>query len=198
MEVELDSSATQALLKETDKERRDILCRSLSRDLWFILSELNPLSNVLDVDSCLRDHTDKQQAELALAQCGALKRFIDGGKEARSYQSPILSNRLPPPALGNLEKFIGCLPVNFRRQHMEEVQRPSPGYVLSEMTDGVRHLLVFTRSTAVLINRDNKTKQPVRSRSSSSAGGEEEDPFAYLMGSIEPGTVLDGEVVMNR
>jgi mRNA guanylyltransferase len=140
----------------------------------------------------LQDHPDKDQVQLALAQCGALKKYMDG-KNRSSYSSPIGKSE-PPSSSLILEKFVGCMPKNFLRRHIEQIQRsPENGYFISEKTDGVRHLLIFTGKTAVLLDRKNHGKQP-KPRD----GSDNKDPFAPILDLIQPGTVLDGEVVMHR
>ena len=80
------------------------------------------------------------------------------------------------------------MPVNFSRHNIEIVQR-SNSYFLSEKTDGVRYLLVFTKTTAVLIDRATKGLQPNSSLA---------EPFQHIVGRVQPGTVLDGEIVVHR
>jgi mRNA capping enzyme, catalytic domain/mRNA capping enzyme, C-terminal domain len=72
------------------------------------------------------------------------------------------------------------------------IQRLSDNsYYLSEKTDGARHFLIFTGlNTAVLVDRAMRCKRP--------KPNSDHEPFAHLMGKIKPGTVFDGEVVMNR
>jgi mRNA guanylyltransferase len=84
------------------------------------------------------------------------------------------------------------MPVNFSRHNLEEIQRsPDDAYFLSEKTDGVRYFMVFTCDTVVLVDRAMRGKQPIPSDPS-------QDPFASILPLVKPGTVLDGEVVMNR
>lgn len=188
LEMELSASATLKMVNEENPENLRNQAKSLAGQLWWILHNINPLKDVLDVEEFLRDHPDSHAVRLAQAQCGALKQF----NGHNSYQSPILSGGEPSPSLGNVN-FVGSMPVNFSRHNIEEVQRsPENGYFLSEKTDGVRHLLIFTGKTAVLINRAMQGKQPIP-RSS-----DDQDPMGYLLPLIKPGTVFDGEVVMHR
>ena len=84
------------------------------------------------------------------------------------------------------------MPVNFSRHNLDEIQRaPGNSYYVSEKTDGVRHLMIFTGKTVVLVDRAMRGKQP-------KPGQPGEEPFASIIGLFKPGTVLDGEVVMNR
>ena len=185
IEMELNANTTLQLINENNQETLQTLIKQLSQQMWWILRQINPLSDVMDVEGFLRDHPDKEAVSLAQAQCGALKRFMDSGQ--KSYKSPIGS-------LANV-KFVGCMPVNFSRHNIEEIQRsPENGYFLSEKTDGVRHFLIFTGKTAVLIDRAMRGKQPIHRPGSNT----EEDPFAPILSLIKPGTVLDGEVVMHR
>ena len=47
--------------------------------LWWIIRNLNPLTDVLHADEFLRDHPDSHAVRLAQAQCGALKQCNYGG-----------------------------------------------------------------------------------------------------------------------
>ena len=191
VEVELRPSVLLDLINEEDESRLSGTARTLASQAWWILSQLNPLADALDVEEQLRDHPNQSAVQLALAQCGALKRFMDGGANVSSYESPIARpSETPPASLRNI-KFIGCMPVNFSRHDMEEIQRSDEhAYFLSEKTDGVRHLLIFTGDTAVLVDRAMRGKQPVCVGT--------HDPFGPYLKRIRAGTVLDGEVVMNR
>jgi mRNA capping enzyme, catalytic domain/mRNA capping enzyme, beta chain/mRNA capping enzyme, C-terminal domain len=195
IEVELRESVLLQVINEGDADKLGKLTTQLASQLWWIMSQINPISDALDVEETLRDHPNKKAVQLALATCGALKRFMDSGQA--HYDSPIGNGKQPPSAALSNVNFIGCMPVNFSRHDMEEIQRsPDNAYFLSEKTDGVRHLLVFTGDTAVLIDRAMRGKQPVPA--AGSGDGANDDPFAPVLGLIAPGTVLDGEVVMNR
>jgi len=56
--------------------------------------------------------------------------------------------------------------------------------------------MVFTGDTVVLVDRAMRGKQPIPIGGDKDKNGQ--DPFAPILGLIKPGTVLDGEVVMNR
>ena len=192
IEMELNSHTTLQLINEDNGAKLQTMMKQLSQQLWWILKQINAMSDVMDVEDFLQDHPDKQAVELARAECGALKRFMEKG--ATSYHCPIASHEPPSAALANV-KFMGCMPINFSRHNIEEVQRSAEnGYFLSEKTDGVRHLLIFTGKTAVLIDRTMRGKQPIPRPGSSP----DQDPFAPILPLIQPGTVLDGEVVMHR
>jgi len=201
IEIELDSSATLDLVNEPDNEKANNLCKSLAQQLWWMISQLNPVSEILDVDEFLQEHPDKKAVQLALAQCGALKKFMDGfriGGDAK-WESAIAAttgDAAPSRSLANLSniKFPGCMPVNFSRHNIEQVQRSEDGngYFLSEKTDGVRHFMVFTGDTVVLVDRAMKGKQPIPRVNDGS------DPMQTIIPLINPGTVFDGEVVIHR
>jgi mRNA capping enzyme, catalytic domain/mRNA capping enzyme, beta chain/mRNA capping enzyme, C-terminal domain len=187
LEMELSPSATLKLVNDESQSSIQIQAKALAGQLWWILHNLNPLSDVLHVDEFLRDHPDSRAVRLAQAQCAALKKW----RNTQSFESPILTNPDNPPTTDI--HFMGCMPVNFSRHNIEEVQRsPENGYFLSEKTDGVRHFLIFTGSTAVLIDRAMRGKQPIP------RSPEESEPLEYLLPLIKPGTVFDGEVVMHR
>ena len=191
IEMELKENVMLELINEEDKGRLESKAKTLASQGWWILSQLNPLADALDVEEQLVDHPNSRAVEMALAQCGALKRFMDSGGNPNSYYSPIATpNETPSAALSNV-KFIGCMPVNFSRHDMDHIQRSEGNaYYLNEKTDGVRHLLIFTGDTAVLVDRAMKGKQI--------KWGGNGDPMAPYIQRIKPGTVLDGEVVMNR
>eukprot|EP00567_Pseudictyota_dubia_P008579 CAMPEP_0197443842 /NCGR_PEP_ID=MMETSP1175-20131217/9481_1 /TAXON_ID=1003142 /ORGANISM="Triceratium dubium, Strain CCMP147" /LENGTH=775 /DNA_ID=CAMNT_0042974533 /DNA_START=336 /DNA_END=2663 /DNA_ORIENTATION=+ len=194
IEMELNAATTLKLVNENNEEAAHKLCKQLSQQLWYALGQINPIHDVLDVEEHLREHPDQTAVRLALAQCGALKRFVDSrGSEWRSAISPDGNSPSPPASLYNI-KFMGCMPVNFQRHNIEEVQRSEDnGYFLSEKTDGVRYLMVFTGSTAVLVDRAMKGNQP-----KPVPGSGDNDPLSHVLSLIRPGTVLDGEVVMHR
>jgi hypothetical protein len=190
IEMELRESVMLQLVNEASPEKLDKMTMQLAQQLWWILSQINPLVDALDVDECLRLHPDKNAVNLALAQCRAFRTFMEGG--ALAYKSPIGQNE-PPSAKLIKGNFVGCMPINFSRHNLDEIQRsPDNAYFLSEKTDGVRHFLIFTGGTAVLVDRAMKGKQPIP------VGDPNQDPFAPILDLIRPGTVLDGEVVMNR
>ena len=195
IELELTESVMLQLVNEESAEKVQSLTSRLAQQLWWMLTQINPLADALNVEETLQDHPNAQAVRLALAQCGALKKFMDsvnGGSASATYDSPIGKNEAPSAALANI-KFPGCMPVNFSRHNLDEIQRsPDNAYFLSEKTDGVRHFLVFTGDTAVLVDRAMRGKQPIP------IAGSTGDPFAPILSLIQPGTVFDGEVVMNR
>ena len=190
IEMELQSSAMLQLVNEESQEKVAALCKSLSQQLWWILGQLNPMSDTVDVEEQLQDHPNAHAVQLALATCGALKKYMEspGG----SFQGPIANPKeTPSPALSNI-KFCGCMPVNFSRHNIDEIQQSSDNaYFLSEKTDGVRHFMIFTGDTVVLVDRAMRGKQPIPLQ-------EGVDPMAQFLPLIQPGAVLDGEVVMHR
>jgi hypothetical protein len=191
IEMELREAVLLQLINESDPGKLNSMTASLGQQLWWILRQINPLVDALDVEETLRDHPNKQAVTMALAQCGALRKFMDSG--CSQYASPIGKDQPPSPHLANCN-FPGCMPVNFSRHNIDEIQRsPDNAYYLSEKTDGVRHFLIFTGDTAVLVDRAMRGKQPVPVGSD-----KESDPFASILSLFKPGTVLDGEVVMNR
>ncbi|GAX15721.1 mRNA-capping enzyme [Fistulifera solaris] len=191
IEVELQEKVLLQLINEENEENSKKMTHQLSQQLWWIMSQINPLVDALNVEEMLRDHPDKHAVQLALAQCGALKKFMDARGTSR-FESPIeRPNDTPSAALSNI-KFPGCMPVNFSRHNIDEIQRgANDAYYISEKTDGVRHFLVFTGKTAVLVDRAMKAKQPIPTKA-------DQDPFGHIIDLIKPGTVFDGEVVMNR
>ena len=198
IEVELLPQVLLQLLNENDEAKLKTKTTLLAQELWWIVKHINPLRDALDVEESLRDHPNKKAVQVALAQCGAFKKFMDSssihsGGHA-TYDSPIGKSTPPSPALANV-KFVGSMPVNFRRHNIKKIKgSASNEYFLSEKTDGVRYFMVFTGDTVVLVGRDMKGKQPIPMSGSDPA----QDPFAPIMKLIKPGTVFDGEVVMNR
>jgi len=192
IEMELLPAVLLQLINEDDAAKLHKMTVQLGQQLWWIVSQINPLADALDVEEYLQDHPNKQAVATALAACGALKKYMDTG----AYDSPITN-----PALvntGRTDKFPGCMPVNFSRHNIDEIQRNADSaYFLSEKTDGVRYFMVFTGDTVVLVDRAMRGKQPlpIVQVAGGSAGDE---PFANILSLIQPGTVLDGEVVMNR
>jgi len=201
IELELRESVLLQLINEHDEEKVRKMSTQLAQQLWWLLSQINPIADALDVEETLRDHPNSGAVQIALAHCGALKKFVDaynksGGMNhtnvSAMYESPILHKK----ALASLAnvKFVGCMPVNFSRHNLEEIQQsPDNAYFLSEKTDGVRHFMVFTGDTVVLVDRAMRGKQPIPAGDDASV-----EPFAPVLNLIQPGTVLDGEVVMNR
>jgi hypothetical protein len=143
VEIELNENATLNLINESDEAKVKELCVSLAQQLWWMLRQINPVSDVLDVEDFLVDHSDPTASQLALAQCGALKKFMDSQRSGDClWKSPISEDgsfTSQTPSVTKL-RFPGCMPVNFSRNDIEKVQRSDEngGYFLSEKTDGVR------------------------------------------------------------
>eukprot|EP00970_Alexandrium_tamarense_P011846 scaffold2578_cov197-Alexandrium_tamarense.AAC.12 len=210
VEMELSSSMTQKLIQTQDEAAARKLAETLAQQLWFMMQQINPTHDVLEVDDFLHPHPDNEAVKLAIGQCGTIKRFMDSG--CQSWRSAIA------PEGGMMEQggeckpprsFIGCMPVNFSRHNIEEVQRSdgddnggsngSAGYYLSEKTDGVRYLLVFTGKTAVLVDRaSHETKKAFQPNPRGKPSGEDDDPFSNILLAVKPGAILDGEVVVHR
>lgn len=204
IEMELDARITLQLINEQNEEKARRMCKDLAGQLWWMLCQMNPSTDVLSVEECLRDHPSKADVQLALAQCGSLKKFMDARKGGSGTWRSVITEHgkspTPPASLSNI-KFPGCMPVNFSRPNIEQVQRSDDdssvdgcGYYLSEKTDGVRHFMVFTGATVVLVDRAMEGKQVIPRPGSDPS----KDPMEPIMPLIKPGTVLDGEVVMHR
>jgi len=106
---------------------------------------------------------------------------------------------IPTPPLKSMN-FIGCMPVNFQRHIIEEIQRccNDNSYFVSEKTDGIRYLIVFTGSTVVLLDRSNKGYQPRSITTTNGEGNDTDEPMKSILHMVQPGTVLDGEVVIHQ
>jgi hypothetical protein len=202
IEMELSSSRTQELIQTSDEATAHKLAENLSRQLWFMLQQINPTHDVLEVDDFLQVHPDAEASKLAIGQCGTIKRFIESG--CQSWRSAIAPGGGAAEASDGGEckpprNFIGCMPVNFSRHNIEEVQRSdsdetngSAGYYLSEKTDGVRYLMVFTGKTVVLVDRaSHETKKVFQPKLHC-------EHLTTLASAIKPGAILDGEVVVHR
>jgi hypothetical protein len=201
IEMELQEGTLLKLINAEDPAEIHFLTSLLAKQAWFMLERLNPLADALDAEEWLVDHPDDKAVQLALAQCGALRKVAgrqsSAGNQPVPYNSPLLRPQ-DGAAIASLanHNFIGCMPVNFSRHHLEEMQKASgSAYFCSEKTDGVRHLLVFLGHTAVLVDRAMKGKRPIPIVAPRNSA---QDPFAEVLSLIQPGTVLDGEVVMNR
>ena len=202
IEMELSSSRTQELIQTSDEATAHKLAENLARQLWFMLQQINPTHDVLEVEDFLKVDSNIESSRLAIGQCGTIKRFIESG--CQSWRSAIAPEGGPAEAADGGEckpprNFIGCMPVNFSRHNIEEVQRSdadesngSAGYYLSEKTDGVRYLMVFTGKTAVLVDRaSHETKKVFQPKLHC-------EHLATLASVIKPGAILDGEVVVHR
>jgi hypothetical protein len=205
IEFELLPSILLQLLNENDENMLKKMTISLAQQLWHIIMHMNPLKDALNVEEALQDHTNYNAVQLAIEQCNALRTFMDNG--CTKYTSPIGNSNYIPTSNRNTN-FIGCMPINFSRHNLDEIQRASDqAYYLSEKTDGVRHFMIFTGNTVVLIDRAMRGKQPKvihpvtdsnSSSNSNTSPASGTEPFASIIDLIRPGTVLDGEVVMNR
>eukprot|EP00934_Nitzschia_sp_Nitz4_P004910 Nitzschia sp. Nitz4//scaffold177_size45885//42858//45143//NITZ4_007215-RA/size45885-processed-gene-0.52-mRNA-1//-1//CDS//3329539085//4900//frame0 len=201
IEMELQANKMLQLINEESQEKVASMTKAMSQQLWWVLSQINPLDETLDVEEYLQEHPNKKAVQLALATCGALRKFMEHPPQPQPmkpeyFNSPLANpHETPSPALANV-KFCGCMPVNFSRHNIEDIQTaPENGYFLSEKTDGVRHFMIFTGlDTAVLVDRAMKGKQVIPSKHVAPGT----DPMAHVLHLIKPGTVLDGEVVMHR
>ena len=187
IEMELSANKTLELVNATDEKQVQNLCISLGKQLWWMLSKLNCLSDVLDVEEFLQPHPSLRDIKLAQAQCSALFQY----SKSNQWKSAIAPNGpSPDPLTHNKLKFPGCMPINFSRHNIEQVQRSN--YFISEKTDGVRYLLIFTgNDTCVLMDRKLNGKQPKHANSGS-------EPMNMIVPHVKQGAVLDGEVVMHR
>ncbi|KAL9179876.1 hypothetical protein ACHAXT_007846 [Thalassiosira profunda] len=200
IEMELSEPMTKKLVQAQDDAAARKLAATLAQQLWFMIQQLNPTHDVLEVEDFVREHPDPEATKLAIGQCSAIRKYVDS--KYHSWMTAIDPEK-GGRAAGNSEwarpprNFIGCMPVNFSRHHIEEVQRSDGGYFLSEKTDGVRYLMVFTGTTAVLVDRASHEKmvafQP-KPRGSDTAM----DPLSNILSAIKPGAILDGEVVVHR
>lgn len=192
IEVELLPHSTYRLITSADKDVVS-LCKQLASQLWWMLNQINPTSEILDVESFLKDHTDTNAVKLAQQQCAELKHF----KDTQEWTPAITANgKTNGDTKMRSCKFIGCMPVNFSRHNIEQVQRcGDDGYYLSEKTDGVRYLLIFTPTSAVFIDRAMKGKMFTLGNEAADSSN---DTIQSLTKLIQPGTVLDGELVMHR
>ena len=187
IEMELQAPVLLNLINLESPEQVSRETQNLAKQLWWILQQINPLEETVDVEEYLQDHPNKKAVQLALATCGALRKFMDTRPSYKTGQPievgylPLANpNETPSPSVSNA-KFCGCMPVNFSRHNIEDVQRGSK-YFLSEKTDGVRHFMVFTGDTVVLVDRAMRGKQPIPLNKG--AGGEE--PMASVIPLIKP------------
>jgi hypothetical protein len=195
IEMELMADKLLQLINEESQQKIASLSKAYAQQLWWVLTQLNPLEDTIDVEELLQPHPNQQAVQLALAACGALKKFMENPPETQKpamFDSPLSRPKeTPSPALANL-KFCGCMPVNFSRHNIDDIQRSAQNaYFLSEKTDGVRHFLIFTGDTAVLVDRAMKGKQVIPLKPG-------QEPMASVVPLIQPGTIFDGEVVMHR
>ena len=200
IEMEIKADKMLQLINEENRDKLNAMTKTLSQQLWWILQQINPLEETVDVEEYLQDHPNRIAVQLALATCGALKKFMDHPPpvqpgQAALFESPLAHpTETPSSALANIN-FCGCMPVNFSRHNIEDIQTaPENGYFLSEKTDGVRHFMMFTGDTVVLVDRAMRGKQVMPSKNAPPGS----DPMAHVLPLMQPGTVLDGEVVMHR
>jgi len=190
VEMELTQEATVKLINTAEGKDAHKMAHTLASQLRWMVDQLNPAGagDAGSVEERIEGHPDKDAVSLALAQLGALRSF-GRTKDWRGAIGPTGGPTSNCHHDKNL-KFIGCMPINFGRHNISDVQSGEGDYFISEKTDGVRYLMVFTGSTVVLVDRAMKGHRPI--------GGGGGDPFSYLLPLIRPGTVLDGEVVLNR
>ena len=190
IEVEMSKAHTKQLA-ETSEAQADALIEVLAAQLEWAIQHLAPVESDLEVADFLERHNDGGAVALAKRQSGALKAFGNGG---------LGDQFVPAVGVGSSQSrgsvdldFIGCMPVSFQRHHFEEVQNGD--YYVSEKTDGVRYLMVFTGSKAVLLDRNMQGWRP---KPLEGGSGGAQDVLERLAKHIAPGTVFDGEVVINR
>lgn len=194
IEMELQPIFMDQIMKESSPERVHNMLLFAAEKLWDIMQHLNPLEETIDVEEKLEPHPNSKAVSLALATCSALKKFMDDGQPSR-FMWPILTGN--SSGLPSLRQLPGAMPVNFHRADMEKVQvSPDSDYYLSEKTDGVRHFMIFTGDSVVLVDRALNTKRPKAIVTATVNGSS--DSMAHLVKMVQPGTVLDGEVVMHR
>ena len=184
------TSKLTSMPDSTTAERESVASTitNLAEQLVWMLDHLSPVESDLDVGQFLHVHKNKDAVNIAQRQCGAIRGYSEGGLS--TFNSAVENSHRP--SLPPVEKrFVGCMPVSFQRHHLETVQKGD--YYVSEKTDGVRYLMVFTGSSAVLLDRTMQGWAPIPS--TDDAGG---DPFLQLAQCVAPGTVFDGEVVINR
>ena len=210
IEMELSTNMTNKFLNpQLDDNSARKLADTLSQQLWYMIQQLNPTQDVLEVSEFVREHANAEATKLAIGQCGAIRKYVDSGwKSWRSAISPDNNDDNGGPNVDNIggvscdppRNFVGCMPVNFSRHNIEDVQRSSTnGYYLSEKTDGVRYILVCTGSSIVLVDRaSHESKRAYQPKPRGDNGNNIEDPMHALALSIKPGAVLDGEVVVHR
>jgi hypothetical protein len=189
IEVELLPLALHKLINETDQAALQSRALKYGTQLWQIMTQLNPLQEPLEVEEQLQPHPDVHAVQSALRRLESLEKFLAKQKNNKGNNEPSTDSH---NVRRRHQTFIGCMPINFARHHLERILRlPPNAYYLSEKTDGQRFLAVVLEKTVVLVNRKMEGKQPI-------SKGNNTDPFFYIQGKINPGTVLDGEVVMNR
>ena len=76
IEMELKADKLLQLINEDDPQKVNALTKALSQQLWWMLAQINPLEDTVDVEEYLQEHPNKVAVQLAKATCGALKKFI--------------------------------------------------------------------------------------------------------------------------
>ncbi len=176
VEVEMLDSWCARLRKD------DGLIDATTKQLHWILRYLAPSHSELTVESFLMPHPDSQAIELSKRQVASLR-----SHHVHSHFTPAITPEGAHPSAPRPDKkFPGAMPVSFHRHHLPKV---TSGYFVSEKTDGVRYLMVFTPTTVVLLDRS------MRGFTLKSTSG---DLLGALATKVNPGTILDGEVVVNR
>ncbi|KAL3761988.1 hypothetical protein ACHAW5_006494 [Stephanodiscus triporus] len=206
IEMELSSAMTRKLLDpRTDDASARKLADTLAQQLWFMVQQLNPTHDVLEVSEFLREHVDAESTRIAIGQCGAMRKFADSGWTSwRTAIAPDAGGRVDGHDCHPPRNFVGSMPVNFSRHNIEEIQRcEGNGYFLSEKTDGVRYLMVFTGTSVVLVDRaSHETRKAFQPKPKDDGGGGGDgggdDPMRIAASAVKPGAVLDGEVVVHR
>ncbi|GMH56190.1 hypothetical protein TrLO_g5424 [Triparma laevis f. longispina] len=188
VEVEMLPEWTAQLLEKEGEELEELI-KLLSKQLYWCIQNLAPTESDLEVGDFLdKEERDKGLVSLARRQCQAVESF-GNSRDPHSTFTPYTS------ASDNMKNFIGCMPVSFQRHNFDTVC--TGDYYVSEKTDGVRYLLAFVEDQggakkAVLLDRKMDGWRPKEG----AEGGE--PALAKLAQHIAPGTVLDGEVVINR
>jgi len=77
IEMELRAENMLKLLNAESPDKAKGLAHAYAQQLWWILSQINPLEDTVDVEEYLQPHPNKKAVQLALATCGALKRFME-------------------------------------------------------------------------------------------------------------------------
>jgi len=190
IEMELSQEATVKLINVDDDQAATKYAQQLASQLKWMVDQINPSggADLGSVEDQMKPHPDGEACEIAMAQLSSLKHF----QKTKDWRGAVAPEGGASPDMRNDSrlKFIGCMPINFGRHNISEVQNGESEYFISEKTDGVRYLMVFTGKTVVLVDRAMK--------GNTLHGPPGKDPFAYLVPLIRPGTVFDGEVVLNR
>jgi hypothetical protein len=109
IEFELNSTTTSKLLSESEESKVHSLCNDLSKQLWWMIGQINPNTDILNVDDFLREHPNTAAVRTALAQCHSIKQFVD----TKQWSSAIAISSNPPPNVSSSShktNFPGCMP----------------------------------------------------------------------------------------